>query len=543
MFLFLATISLKAQVSVSIRFDLPDGKIISPYAFGLNVFQGFDPAQAGTPGKTAYKSAMADMAPGIIRYHSWNMMGASTTASGWLNANQDWDAMKISKALSGAYSFKPVCIMNIPSWPDKWKVSSSDEHLVAAHYQDFADWCASLVKIVNIDQSRGIVYWEITNERDDLYDGKYAELGKIYNLAAIAMKAIDPAIKTGGLAFARPDKTNNIDAFFSTCKNNIDFATYHSYSTGDVNATNASLYDNASGLGWITNSLRGEWAKYSGKKIEFFHDEFNISWSPPDVKQTNNVGQTFDALAMLALVKAGASGSLAWNECDGWYGKMDNSYKLRPSAYLYKNLNQYLKGNSVYKSSSTNEKLAVVLASRNDSLFNFVVVNRADKDITVKFTFTGLPAGVLPTTNFTNSENQLTGGIIQKNVSYSQLADPLGVIFKSGVVAIFTLNIKTLSLGTDILQKLNQNTSVLSIYPNPASKSIVIDYELESYSNVKIAIFDTFGKELITLMNEKQVNGKHTASLNTSEFNDGIYFIRMENKGIAETKKVVISNK
>ena len=42
---------------------------------------------------------MAHMNPGLIRLHSWEMMGDSkTTPSGWVDtANKTWDAAKIRK--------------------------------------------------------------------------------------------------------------------------------------------------------------------------------------------------------------------------------------------------------------------------------------------------------------------------------------------------------------------------------------------------------------------------------------------------------------
>ena len=73
-----------AAVQVFADFSSPTGRSVSPRQLGLNVFQGFSPATAGTPGDATYKDHVAYMAPGLVRYHSWEMLGASTTPNGWL---------------------------------------------------------------------------------------------------------------------------------------------------------------------------------------------------------------------------------------------------------------------------------------------------------------------------------------------------------------------------------------------------------------------------------------------------------------------------
>ncbi len=104
------------HATATIHFDQATGPVIPQGAFGLNLFQGFDPGQSGTPGNAAYKAAMAFMNPGIVRYHSWEMLGQSTNRNGWLTAGNQWDAAKIKNALDGAPAY-PLVLMNIPGWP------------------------------------------------------------------------------------------------------------------------------------------------------------------------------------------------------------------------------------------------------------------------------------------------------------------------------------------------------------------------------------------------------------------------------------------
>ena len=167
----LLLISFHAMYSqtATIDFNTATGVVVDKKAFGLNGFQAFDPSYAGN---TTYRTNMAEMNPGLIRYHSWNMI-ASGQGSDWLNADRrTWNSSKINTAMSGANSYSPTIMMNIP-WPDAasgWLDAAGK--LKTANYTDFANFCASLVQIINIDQARGVKYWEITN-------------GMIYTMVAV----------------------------------------------------------------------------------------------------------------------------------------------------------------------------------------------------------------------------------------------------------------------------------------------------------------------------------------------------------------------
>jgi len=65
------------HATAAIDYSATTGQTIQPGAFGLNLFRGFDPNTAGTPGNDLYKAGMALMKPGIVRYHSWEILGNS----------------------------------------------------------------------------------------------------------------------------------------------------------------------------------------------------------------------------------------------------------------------------------------------------------------------------------------------------------------------------------------------------------------------------------------------------------------------------------
>jgi len=521
----LSSYCLVAQVVVTAGFDKPTGNVISDYIFGVNVFQGFDPDQAGTPGNNTYKNAMDDMNPGIIRYHNWDMIGNGKNS--WIDINKDWDSVKISNTLKGSYLMNPVKMINIPSWPDGKFGVNTDDTLPKNRYQDFANWCADLVKICNIFNNAGIKYWEVFNERDNAYNNKHDELAVIFNLCALAMKAIDPTIKVGGPAFAQAWSGGNLDAFCKGTAGTIDFISYHSYATGDKTETNQNIY-NSAGIGWVTSSVRNSWKKYSNRQIEFFHDEYNISYNPPDAKQTNYVSQIFDAISLISMINSGTSGAMAWNECDGWYGKMDNSYNKRPSFYLFQNFNAHLKGNIVCRSQVSAVKKVVTLASKNDLYYFLSVVNRADADINIILTFEGLPESVTDFTLVDNFENQQSGGISYKTFSLGDLTVS-GYISKSGTVALFRIPIDG---STGLEQNIPSQQRALILYPNPATEKLIIQIPYKSIEK-EIWIRDMTARVVGNFILEE------SGSLDLSSYSKGVYILEYIQGGKQREQKFI----
>ncbi len=385
--------------------------------YGLNAFNTFDPTVAGN---ADYNEKMTYMNPGLVRFHSWEMLrdsGASDGKNGWLDVdNQTWDAAKIAEALSGFEANQPQILMNIPGWPS-WMDLDSDGYLDEDQFDDFAQFCADLVEIINVDHQFGVVYWEPTNERDDLYythlvnDGKphrMNELIEIYNQAAKAMKAVDPTIKTGGPAFARPDLTPQVQAFVDGTINEqspttLDFLTYHFYASGDLGESDTKIYDrphhptdgSVNTLATTTSAIRSILDTASpDRHIPLWLDEYNISWSwtNNDPRMHNEKGAVFDALAMIYAQKNGAQGTTAWNDYDGIYGKITGSdFALQPNAHTFQLMNNYFVGQTV-EGISEDEAKVVAYAVKNNGKHSLMLVNRTNDVQLVNAELSGIMA-------------------------------------------------------------------------------------------------------------------------------------------------------
>lgn len=87
---------------------------------------------------------------------------------------------------------------------------------------------------------------------------------------------------------------------------------------------------------------------------------------------------------------------------------------------------------------------------------------------------------------------------------------------------------------------LNQN------YPNPFNPITIINYQLRNNSFVTLKVFEINGKEIKTLISQRQNAGNYEIYFDGSSLNSGVYFYRIEvldEKGIKiqnETKKMLL---
>ncbi|MFO7656121.1 MAG: T9SS type A sorting domain-containing protein [Bacteroidales bacterium] len=90
-----------------------------------------------------------------------------------------------------------------------------------------------------------------------------------------------------------------------------------------------------------------------------------------------------------------------------------------------------------------------------------------------------------------------------------------------------------------------QNSSSLSIYPNPSADYATLSYKLESLQNVNITVYNALGKEVAVLMNKTQLPGAHELTLDYSKIpgslNNSLYFIRFQSGAEVQTIKAFMS--
>jgi hypothetical protein len=117
-----------------------------------------------------------------------------------------------------------------------------------------------------------------------------------------------------------------------------------------------------------------------------------------------------------------------------------------------------------------------------------------------------------------DSSSKFTGNENITNLTVTVFGVPTSVNDeKAGVINTFTLG---------------QN------YPNPFNPATTINYQLPAASRVEIKIFDMLGREVASLVNKEQPQGKYSVKFDGSNLTSGIYFYRLKAGGYVVTKKM-----
>jgi hypothetical protein len=426
--------------------------------YGLNAYQGFRPESFKS---AAYKSNMSVMNPGLLRFHNAGALQDSGTPDGLIDtARRTWDANKVKAALAASFSSfgrkQPQRMINIPTWAD-WMDADRDGFLDRDQFDNYAQLCADLVKIVNRDAQLKVQYWEVTNEKDDHYFTQFHTNGgwgglkdpakpdrlndliTIYNKVAIAMKRVDPTIRVGGIGLARPDLQPFYVPFIKGTANYLDFFTYHFYATGSATTSDQDIFQTTRAIGDYTRTIVQTLKTASPKRtIPAMLGEYNISWTweTRDPRMTNHKGVVFDALSIARTLSNGATATLTWNEKDGVYGKMDDQGKLRLGGRFLQLLNQSMIGDRV--ATTTNSESAITTFAVNNLTLGYkscLLINSSNDVQQVRLKFTGWnPSRSTLETNMISSS-----GYLKKAVNWSNLKSGFAMPANSVMILRFAL--------------------------------------------------------------------------------------------------------
>ena len=77
-------------------------------------------------------------------------------------------------------------------------------------------------------------------------------------------------------------------------------------------------------------------------------------------------------------------------------------------------------------------------------------------------------------------------------------------------------------------------------YPNPFNPSTIIHYGIPDEAVVKLEIFDLLGRQVASLVHEKQIPGFYQVSWHAGDLPTGIYFYHLQAGSFVQTKKLIL---
>jgi hypothetical protein len=96
--------------------------------------------------------------------------------------------------------------------------------------------------------------------------------------------------------------------------------------------------------------------------------------------------------------------------------------------------------------------------------------------------------------------------------------------------------------GTLGISKTPTNNSSISLFPNPASKNLIVSMKAEKAGMLSLTLMNIQGQKMVNLYNENVNAGTFSKSISLPDLANGIYFIRGEMNHQNFTKKITILN-
>lgn len=101
----------------------------------------------------------------------------------------------------------------------------------------------------------------------------------------------------------------------------------------------------------------------------------------------------------------------------------------------------------------------------------------------------------------------------------------------------------TNGISTGVTEQAPNNPTSFQLrqnYPNPFSPSTIISYSLPTGGHVMLRVFDVLGREVKTLVDERQSAGNHQVPLSATGLASGVYFYQLQAGDKVQAKKLMV---
>lgn len=95
-------------------------------------------------------------------------------------------------------------------------------------------------------------------------------------------------------------------------------------------------------------------------------------------------------------------------------------------------------------------------------------------------------------------------------------------------------------VGVQEISIIPESFTLSQNYPNPFNPITNIEFSIPKSEDVKITVYDSQGKELVTLLNQRLTAGSHKVDFDGAKFSSGVYFYKLETESFIQTKSMVL---
>lgn len=146
--------------------------------------------------------------------------------------------------------------------------------------------------------------------------------------------------------------------------------------------------------------------------------------------------------------------------------------------------------------------------------------------------------GIKKSTNNAQSWSDFTQGLGQLLV-YDFQFDNNSFLLAATQSGLFRTTNTTLGI-TNINTDLPTEYSLSQNYPNPFNPETKIQFSLPQNKHIRLAVFNTIGKEVALLVNGFLNSGTYEYSWDASGYASGVYFYKLESENFSHVKKMIL---
>ena len=118
-----------------------------------------------------------------------------------------------------------------------------------------------------------------------------------------------------------------------------------------------------------------------------------------------------------------------------------------------------------------------------------------------------------------------------KKIAASDMATGLYVVKTNSTIT---------NIGYNELNNIPTEYSLKQNFPNPFNPTTVIEFSIPENSNVKLKIFNSLGKEISELVNDRRDRGTYRVEFDGTRLASGIYFYSLITNDHSETRKMIL---
>lgn len=417
-FICLNLILLNTQTAKAANYEINLNNItsLSPIAnipnnyFGLN---GYGALVLDSGSNPKYIENLKFLKPSNFRFHDYIQQDGDVNWRAFADdSTKTWNRTKLNQFANMLRSWRQnginpdftITVAAFPSWLQTETINGVNYNILKkSEYSKYAEFVAELVKILNVEQSLGIENIEITNELDFEYSkkaiengigNKISDLANLYIQTAKKIRTIDTTIKIGGLSYALPFEEVNIDVFIKAIKesgetNILNFLSIHTYASGNLNESTESIFDRGEGNIRALKQITAKILSKYNLNIPVRLNEYNISWvyTNNDTRMRDFNGSIYEGLTFIEGLRAGFSQISSWNDKDDIYGKMDNNYKLIPSAQVFNLLNNNFSSGQIlpiFPNFELNKNINFIVV-KDGFTYKILLINRSQEVRSITF--------------------------------------------------------------------------------------------------------------------------------------------------------------